>query len=921
MKRLMIAFGLPAAGLSAAAAIPAPASGQPVVVPAGETWTVESADDVAALNAAGEAVVSDGATLAFAVCSQDLAAATRLSGPGTVAFDYNGAQENAGAFKAQWDGSGLTGEVVVKTGSALDVRSPLCFGSAKVVAYASGPQYSGAILFSSGTYVLDNAFELYNFNYRPTLTAIASDVTLRGPVTCALGNGAGVVRLNVVMANGSERGKLRLTGGVTSSCTVWNNMDDKRTAATTGPLVVYGAGSTDTALDLGGFNMNTDCAVGTNVIACAVTNGTIYVSHGSRWQLAVDDPFRSVKNVPAGLGWQGAGGWLDLNGHHLLAGQWQYGAKWEGVWNSLSSDETAACPGGFCNNAAKFSTLLFRQMMRCSASRHVRLQMDGNMNVTYDGALAAGSTTVSGTTTTYNDFDVNWPCWLGNFPGASSSMRGSLTAACGALHLASSANYPNVARLVAQDKGAVYVHAGAQLNAAVDLCVEGGGRIYLAQDISVANLYTNGVRVAVEAGAYTTDDFDFLFANDGATQGPTEDLSFTVTVTGGRTPVARVGNVHYDTFADAVADAQGGVVELLADAAFTPAMDFKVKTGGFTLTEDSSAAFAGYRRASGPDADGVTTGVFRASPTFAGGGADVHQLATADDFRELAHWLAQGETFEGHAFALTADVDWDAARDGAFAGIGSATDAAKAFKGVFDGGGRTVRNLVLARTATGLFNRVDGGLVKRLTLDTVTFAAGEGACGGAAFIGTLTDGTAAGLTLAGAFGTADAPLAAAAGIVADATDAAIDACTNLATVAVADGGAAAGLLGRAAGGTVTSKGACRAPASLKSVGVVASGATCGDLALATVDGDWADVLVPAQPLAGVNAYRLMCDLARDIELTGTDSADSSLTLDLTLGTAYSGRVRRDGKKLGRTVLDDPPRLLFDRPFGLAVIIR
>lgn len=922
MKHLMITVSLVAA-LSVAAAITTPESGQPVVVPANETWTVESEDDIATLNAAGEAVVSDGATLKFVACSQNLAATTRLSGPGTVEFDYNGTSltENL-KFKAQWDGTGLSGCVIVRSESSLEVFSNTCFGSAKVIAYAGAVQGQGAIDFNAGTYDLDNAFELHGKNYQIALRAPASDVTLRGPVSAFVENSQNeAVRLNALSFSHQTLGSIRLLGDVNAQCRLYasmNNNNDIGSNASGRPLVVYGNGTTNTVLDLGGFALNSDCNKGTNVLACAVTNGYVRLTTGNRWRLDVDDPFRTTKDAVSGFSWGDVmGGWVDLNGHHLLAGQWQYGNRWEGGWG-LALTENEVRGGGFRNGDVRFATLLFRTAMGgCTADKHVRLQMEDNLNVVYDGHFAAGATDES------NDYDFNgtWSCWLGNYPNASSSLCGSLTAARGALHLASSANYPNVARLIAQDTGAVYVHKGAQVNPNVALCVEGNGRIYLAQDITVANLYTNGVLVAKEAGAYTTDDFDFLFANDDMTQGSAEDKSFKVTVTGNRPPVARVGTVCYASFADAVADAQGGVIELLADVTFTPTLDFKAKTGDFTLTEDTSAAFTGYRRTVGPDADGVTTYVFRARPTFAGGSGEFHKIAAAEDVREIAYWMAQGETFSGHVFSLTADIDWDAAQDGAFDGIGSATDAAVAFKGTFDGGGRTIRNLVLSRTATGLFNRVDGGLVQNLTLDTVSFAAGEGPCGGAAFVGTLTNGKAIGLTLRGAFGTVNVPLTAAAGIVADATNAAIDVCTNEATMVVVDGGSAAGILGRAAGGTITSVGGCRAPAGLKSVGRIESVATCTDLALAMVEGAWADILVPEQPLAGVNEYRLMSDLVRDFELTGTDSGDSALILDLTLGTQYRGRVSRNGVKLGRTVLDNPPRLKFDRRFGIAVIIR
>jgi hypothetical protein len=150
-----------------------------------------------------------------------------------------------------------------------------------------------------------------------------------------------------------------------------------------------------------------------------------------------------------------------------------------------------------------------------SDTRLFRLAVDGNVNIEYDGVYAAYPTK----TGSDGDFSGSFSCWLGNFSGQMSPMTGRIQATMGALHMGSSAVYPNVSNFVAKTKGAVYIHAGASLNPDAVLSVEGNGRMYLQQDITVSHIEVDGVVVTKRAGRYTTDDFASFFSFTGSAGG------------------------------------------------------------------------------------------------------------------------------------------------------------------------------------------------------------------------------------------------------------------------------------------------------------------------------------------------------------------------------------------------------------------
>jgi hypothetical protein len=105
---------------------------------------------------------------------------------------------------------------------------------------------------------------------------------------------------------------------------------------------------------------------------------------------------------------------------------------------------------------------------------------------------------------------------------------------------------------------------------------------------------------------------------------------------------------------------------------------------------------------------------------------------------ELAKKVNDGDTFADKYFRLDADIDMASA--GAFAGIGE-YNTAKCFSGVFDGNNKTISNLVFSkRKYAGLFNQVNGGTIKNLVIDGVSFADGDAPeYGGAAFVGYAKD--------------------------------------------------------------------------------------------------------------------------------------------------------------------------------------
>lgn len=116
---------------------------------------------------------------------------------------------------------------------------------------------------------------------------------------------------------------------------------------------------------------------------------------------------------------------------------------------------------------------------------------------------------------------------------------------------------------------------------------------------------------------------------------------------------------------------------------------------------------------------------------FSGGtgtAADPYQIADADDLKTLADFVADGSNTVGVCFLQTADIVWTDA-DGSFPGIGAANKANNttgAFQGTYDGGNKTIKDILFCAatsgqttTYRGVFNKVANATIKNLVVDTV----------------------------------------------------------------------------------------------------------------------------------------------------------------------------------------------------------
>lgn len=146
------------------------------------------------------------------------------------------------------------------------------------------------------------------------------------------------------------------------------------------------------------------------------------------------------------------------------------------------------------------------------------------------------------------------------------------------------------------------------------------------------------------------------------------------------------------------------------DAKTTGAILGGSRTAGYTLNEENNTA------------TGVTV-----TPTFAEGieltSDGTYNIVSAAGVKSLAELVNAGDNFEGKTIVLTADAnlggeEWMPIGNGT---RNSAGYKGNAFKGTFDGNGKTISGLKIANRsgsdAAGLIGVLDGGTVKNLTLD------------------------------------------------------------------------------------------------------------------------------------------------------------------------------------------------------------
>ena len=141
-----------------------------------------------------------------------------------------------------------------------------------------------------------------------------------------------------------------------------------------------------------------------------------------------------------------------------------------------------------------------------------------------------------------------------------------------------------------------------------------------------------------------------------------------------------------------------------------------------------------------------------------GTAAHPFKIRSADDLKALADAVNAGKS-AGKCFVQTDDIDMSEA--GAFAGIGvynAIPTNGVPFAGTYDGGNFTISNVTMtARNYGGIFNQVNGGMIKNLTVENISTAATSGEFG-YAIVGNAGNGaTLENLTAAGTFLSSEKP--------------------------------------------------------------------------------------------------------------------------------------------------------------------
>lgn len=176
-----------------------------------------------------------------------------------------------------------------------------------------------------------------------------------------------------------------------------------------------------------------------------------------------------------------------------------------------------------------------------------------------------------------------------------------------------------------------------------------------------------------------------------------------------------------------------------------------------------------------------------------GTAANPYQIATANDLIALKDAVANVEAARSKSYIQTANIDMASA--GAFAGIGTydaTPTAGTPFTGTYDGGNFKIMNVDFTqRNYGGVFNQVNGGTIKNLTVSNITCSAfsssvNSGEWGGA-IVGNAGNGaTLQDLVAEGTFAADHAATHNVAGIViracAGGTGTLIKDCTNNATL-------------------------------------------------------------------------------------------------------------------------------------------
>ncbi len=134
------------------------------------------------------------------------------------------------------------------------------------------------------------------------------------------------------------------------------------------------------------------------------------------------------------------------------------------------------------------------------------------------------------------------------------------------------------------------------------------------------------------------------------------------------------------------------------------------------------------------------------------------KIQNVNELKKIGYGVVMGVPTEGICFRQTKDISMPSS---AWEGIGTyaaTPGAGKAFKGVYDGGGFKISDVTFTdRNYAGIFNQVEGGTIKNLTVENVSFTGAADEFGGA-IVGHAANGSVLeNLTASGTFASADKP--------------------------------------------------------------------------------------------------------------------------------------------------------------------
>ena len=204
---------------------------------------------------------------------------------------------------------------------------------------------------------------------------------------------------------------------------------------------------------------------------------------------------------------------------------------------------------------------------------------------------------------------------------------------------------------------------------------------------------------------------------------------------------------------------------LVSSGQFIPSMETRTDSGAVTQVAFSGTGAVDDLVVTEIDPDLVVTDMtpygfpFTETAGQNGSPENPYEIPNVAALKALQKAVAAGV---GNAYSYVQTANIDMASAGQFSGIGTYAvnpDGGVAFTGVYDGRGFKISNITMtARNYGGVFNQVNGGTIKNLTVENVNAPAGASGEYGYAIVGHAARGaTLEGLVAAGSFGTESRP--------------------------------------------------------------------------------------------------------------------------------------------------------------------